>query len=236
MLVHYLPVLVILLAGLVYALLANKLTPAAAIGGAVIGFLLFYTTGYGGLLMMALFFVVGTIATSWKLSFKRALHLSEENKGQRTLGQVLANAGVPALLATAILFDESHLLIYSVMIAASFASATADTLSSEMGNVYGSRFYNIKTLKRDTRGLNGVISLEGTLFGIAGSCLIACCYCIFNGSSHYLWLIITAGTAGNFLDSFLGATLERKQILNNNGVNFLNTAFGAVVAGVLFLF
>ncbi len=42
--------------------------------------------------------------------------------------------------------------------------------------VYGRRFFNIITLKPDGKGLDGVISMEGTLIGIAGCVIIAAIY------------------------------------------------------------
>ncbi len=117
--------------------------------------------------------------------------------------------------------------------AASLASATADTLSSELGTVYGKRFYNILTLRRDKRGENGVISIEGTIFGIAGSAFIALIYAAQFRLDHHFTLIILAGTLGNITDSILGATLERKNRIGNNAVNFLNTLTAALVALIL---
>ena len=116
------------------------------------------------------------------------------------------------------------------MIAGSFAAAAADTLSSELGNVYGSRYYNILTFRKDTRGLNGVVSLEGSLLGIAGSVVIAGIYGFAYGWSPGPLYIVLAGTAGNLVDSLLGATWERKHYLSNNGVNFLTTLIGALAA------
>jgi uncharacterized membrane protein len=51
---------------------------------------------------------------------------------------------------------------------------------------------------------------------------------------NLIWIII-AGTAGNLSDSVLGALLERKNIIGNNAVNFLNTFIAALVA-LLFYF
>lgn len=208
---------------------ANKLTPAAAIAGWLIAVLLLMTTGFIGVLLMAAFFLLGTFATSHRLLQKQQLHLAETNKGRRTAGQVFANAGVAGVCSILVFFSPGHTHLLKLMIAGSFASATADTLSSELGNVYGRRYYNILSFKRDVRGRDGVISLEGTLLGVAGSAVIALIYAMGERNYSAILLLLAAGTVGNMADSILGATLERKGRLTNNQVNFLNTLIGALV-------
>lgn len=213
---------------------AKKLTPLAAFTGWVIAAFIYKGTGYAGILMMAAFFVLSTIATLVGFKVKQSIGVAERDQGKRTAGQVFANAGVAGLIAIVICLDRSKLEPGMLMISAALASATADTLSSELGNVFGRSFYNIVSWKKDIRGLDGVISLEGTLIGLAGSAVIALIYSVSFGFSIYTILIVIAGTIGNLSDSYLGAALERKKLINNNTVNFLNTLIAAVIGLVLY--
>lgn len=213
----------------------KKLDWPGALAGGLIGFLLFAGCGYTGIVMLATFFGLGTSATSWKIQSKERSGLAEANKGRRSAGQVIANAGVPAILAGMAGVYPIKAELYATMVAAAFASATADTLSSELGNVYGRNFYNILNFKKDTRGLNGVVSLEGSLFGIIGAAIMAGIFIVGSGRNvAFLWITV-AGTIGNIADSFLGATLERKHYLDNNQVNFLNTLIAALSALLIYL-
>ena len=231
---HALPACLLLLAGAIWSWRKRKLTPLGVITGAVTGLIIFLSTGYPGLIMLTSFFVVGSAATKWQANKKRDVSNDFENRSGRTAAQVLANGGCAALLAISVLIWPGNLDLIVLMMAGAFASATADTLSSELGMVYGRRFYNILTFKKDQRGLDGVISLEGTLIGVAGSAFIAVVHSLFSGwGLQFLW-IVTAGVAGNLADSVLGATLERRGIIGNNWVNFLNTVVGAVVCYLLF--
>ncbi|WPV02283.1 DUF92 domain-containing protein [Mucilaginibacter sp. cycad4] len=216
----------ILIAGVAYSILANKLTVIAALTGAAVAILVFAGAGFTGLAMMTTFFILGSAATSVQSKVKQDLNAAE--KGGRTAGQVLANAGTAALCGILIMLFPVHTYTLQLMMAASFASATADTLSSELGMVYGKRFFNIITLKPDVRGLDGVISMEGTLIGIMGSVIITAVYVIGIGWTANLIWIVVAGTLGNLADSVLGAVLERKGLINNNTVNFLNTLIAAL--------
>jgi uncharacterized protein (TIGR00297 family) len=183
--------------------------------------------------MMATFFLLGSFATRWKMNIKEAAGFAETNKGRRSAGQVLANAGIAGALGLLACVYPDQQILFTMMMAAAFAAATGDTLSSEFGMVYGKRFYNIVSFRPDINGENGVVSLEGSLFGLAGSLLIALIYCFAFGWKGLLPVVI-AGLAGNLADSILGATLERRRRINNNIVNFLNTMIAATLCAVMY--
>jgi len=213
--VHILLYLILLLTAML-SYLFKKLTLFGAITGWMVSIIIALGTGYASICLLAVFFILASLAT-------------KTNGIRRTAGQVIANGGVAAILGLSAFIWPQKLMIFQAMLAGSLASATADTLSSELGTVYGKKFFNILNFKRDEKGLDGVISFEGTLMGIAGALIIACTYCFFNGWNVLFAYIIIAGFTGNIADSILGATLERKGIIGNNTVNFLNTAIGAIV-------
>jgi uncharacterized protein (TIGR00297 family) len=222
-------VYVFLLLAAVLSFTTHKLTLSGAITGFIVGLLIYKGAGYMGIAMLSIFFIAGSWSTSWQLNKKAAIGAAEKHKGRRTAGQVLANGGTAALLGAVAWYIPDKAQIIQLMIAGSFAAAIADTLSSELGTVYGSKFFNILTFKKDECGLDGVISLEGTLIGLFGATVIAMIYAIHDSWTISICWIILAGFIGNLVDSVLGAWLEREELIGNNVVNFLNTISGAMV-------
>ena len=222
----------IVLAGILTYML-RKLTLVASITAIGIAVLIYTAAGWASLTMLAVFFILGTAATSYKKSSKINLHLSEAHETQRRTSQVIANSGIAAVIAILALTVPAVSEVSVIMIAGSFSAGTGDTLSSEFGNVHGRNFYNIVTLKKDVRGLDGVISLEGTIAGILGSAVIASTYCAIFGWNIAFAVILIAGIVGNLFDSYMGALFERRGLLGNDVVNFLNTMVGALTAVVI---
>ena len=227
---------IFLLAGVVFSIITKKLTATGAVAGSLTGLLVYKGAGYTGLMMLTLFFLAGSLATGWHSNKKKTLGISEENNGQRTAGQVIANGGVAAFLGGLSWFVPVYNNLIPLMIAGSLAAALADTLSSELGSIYGSRFYDIISFKEARPGPDGVISLEGTLIGIGGAILMAFIYGLGFGFNLSTSAIIAAGFTGNLFDSILGATLERRNLTGNNVVNFINTTIGALVCLLCYLF
>ena len=206
----------------------NKLTTVGSVVGFLIALSIFTAFGFSGLFILGVFFLIATLATSCNRKAKKAGIPLEKYSTRRDAGQVIANGGIAAIMALLSIAFPLYDKLFLMMMTASLSSATADTISSELGTIYGSRFFNILTFKPDLKGENGVVSFEGLLFGLAGSIFIAIAFSIGFGLDFRFLIIIMAGTIGNLTDSVLGATLERSKHLGNNQVNFLNTLIAAL--------
>lgn len=236
-------VLAILFGGVFFSIRWKKLTVPAALTGAVLGWTIYAGGGFTGLAMMTVFFILGTAATSWKKALKQSIRGNAAHESTRTAAQVIANAGVAAISGLLIVIYPTHRSVLLMAMAGSLSAAAADTLASELGMVYGRRFYHILTGRPDEKGLDGVISLEGLLIGAGAAAVIALVYILglyAQGQGRNLLphlrvflLLILSGTLGNLTDSVLGAALERKGRLSNDAVNFCSTLVAALAAGAL---
>ena len=189
--------------------------------------------GSESLLALFLFFVFGSIASNWRKDKKSQYKLAQENDGKRGISNVLANGGVAGLLSVFVLFYPEYHHLITPMIIAVFATACSDTLSSELGNVYGKKYFTITNFKPATRGIDGAVSLQGLWFGLAGSLLIASSTFLFYNDYRILLVITISGLSGNIVDSILGATIQRLGIINNHQVNFLATLSGSLICLLL---
>jgi len=121
---------------------------------------------------------------------------------------------------------------FSAALAASFATAAADTLCTELGPLYGRRAVLLPSLRAVTPGSDGAVSLQGTLLGLAGAAFIAALALAtqFVPVSALPLIVIGAGV-GSVVESILGAQTKIALLRHNEVLNLLNTAVGALFAG-----
>jgi uncharacterized protein (TIGR00297 family) len=222
-----------LLGGIAYAI--RGVDRSGLVAGLLLGTLIWASLGWQGWLLLLAFFVIGTGCTKLGYQRKAAAKLAQEKGGRRGMRHALANGGVAAaaaLFAATTAFPEAFALAF----AGALATAAADTAGSEIGQLWGRRTFLITTLRPVPRGTQGAVSVEGTLAGVAASALVAA---LGAAGGLYPWagvaIVIVAAFLGSVLESVVGATLERRGLLDNEAVNFLNTLLGAVIAAALAL-
>lgn len=135
------------------------------IGGAALGSALIIFGGWQLYLVLLAFFVIGSGATKLGIRSKAKMGLAQEGGGRRGFSHAFANAGTATILAFLIAttaLDAPALWLAAV---ASLATAAADTVGSEIGQLIGRRPFMPLTFKRAEPGTEGAISLEGTLAG-----------------------------------------------------------------------
>lgn len=208
----------------------KKIDLLGAFSGAILAYIIWIGGGPESLLALFLFFVLGSLASSWKKSVKNQYKLAQENDGERGISNVLANGGIAGILSIISLVFPEHQEILKLMIIASFATACSDTFSSEFGNIYGKKYFNIINFKSAVRGIDGAISIQGLVFGLLGSALIAASTFPFYHDYKVVFILTFTGLLGNLADSILGATLQHRGYLNNHQVNFWATSSGALIS------
>ena len=219
-----------------FALLARCLrgvTDGGAIAGAVICFFLYLGAGPAGFAALVSLFVLTWVTTRWGYQKKQKLGVAEKHEGRRAT-QVLANLGMAGLCAWLHVLNPSR-TVYLLGVAAALSEAAADTVSSEVGQASSDQARLITTWKPVPAGSDGGVSPLGTLAGTVAAALVSL-VCAATGILPWRWFGISliASLCGMAADSYMGATLERQGVLNNDVVNFLGT-FLAVAIAVLFV-
>jgi uncharacterized protein (TIGR00297 family) len=209
---------------------ARTVAVSGAVAGALIGITIFVSLGWQGWTLLLVTFIAASIASRLGLERKVLLGIAEERGGRRGVGNAIANTGVAALAALVALVGTSGDLA-RLAFAAALAAGGSDTIASEIGKAWGRRTWSVTSLAHVPPGTSGAMSLEGTAAGIAGALGLGAA-AVALGIIPIAWLfpIVIGATAGSLLESWLGATLEAPGILNNDMLNFINTAAGAMTA------
>jgi len=182
--------------------------------GWILGLSVFLLGGSAAFITLLIFFAVGEAATHFVKGAKKW-------HPQRSTVNILGNA----LAAIVALLLSSPLGFFSAI-----AASLSDTLSSEIGATSREKPVLITTLKKVDAGIDGAISQKGLLAALIGAVLIATCAFIFGQPLKSVGIIIGAGIFGSLFDSLLGATLQKRGLMDNNEVNFFSSAVSALLA------
>ncbi len=207
----------------------------------LVGVLIIAFTDVWWFLLLLTFYLLGGGFTKYKYRYKQSLGIAQGKGGARGYKNVFSNSlvAIVASIGYTIFPHAANIFLYIYL--GSVATATGDTLASEIGTTYKGKPRMITTLKEVEPGVDGGVSSLGEIAAIFGSMVIAL-FALLVGvieiDQYYLLgmsIITISGFVGTNIDSLLGATMQKRGILSNNGVNLAATIAGGVVAGVMWI-
>jgi uncharacterized protein (TIGR00297 family) len=224
---HLFTALSITLAFALIARLTRGVSASGTLAGAVVAFLM-ASRDLAMFWMLLVVFAVTLAATRLRGPRKKQLQVAESENG-RSASQVMANLGIAGLIMAAPAFQAWRLLALAAL-----AEAAADTVSSEVGTAFRGRAVLITNWRAVEPGVDGGVSLNGTLAALSAAGIVALCGGAMGLANPIQMLIIAgAGTLGMFIDSFLGGGFEGPGYLTNDQVNLLGTASAVLIAWLL---
>jgi uncharacterized protein (TIGR00297 family) len=189
----------------------GALTGGGAVAAWAVGTAVLAGTGWAGGLVLAAFFVPGTLVG--RVVRPRTAPLVDPKGDCRDQWQVLANGGVAAVAAGAAAVsaaaDGRRLALWLVTV--SLAAAAADTWATAWGGRSRRPPRLVVGWRRVPPGTSGGVSLAGTAGAVAGALVVALAGAALTsgpGRTRRAALVVGLGVAGMLADSALGATLQ----------------------------
>ncbi len=190
----------------------KSLDLSGAIAAFLIGTIIFGIGGWLFAIPLLVFFIGSSILSRLP---QRAGHTAKDviaKSGRRDAAQVFANGLPQALVVIASLFLKKEIAF--LLYLGGVAAAAADTWATEIGLLFGKQPRSILNGKIVAPGTSGGITFAGVIGAILGAALIALAgwwgYRIFEGDHIPVIGAAVAGVAAQFIDSLLGATLQRR--------------------------
>jgi uncharacterized protein (TIGR00297 family) len=208
---------------------------SGALAGGLLGAVVFFCMGPAGFAGLILFFSIGTASTFWGFRQKAKSEIAEPNRGRRGVASTLAKGALAVLLALGHNLEGPGRAWLAVGFVAALATATFDTVATELGQIYGKTAHNPWTWKRVTPGTEGAVSIQGTLLGFAAALplVLVPVYGGWFGPGTALICWISALFAG-IIESLLASRTRGLPEVNaasrGHWLNFFTTAVGAALA------
>ncbi|MGI8910741.1 MAG: DUF92 domain-containing protein [Rubrobacteraceae bacterium] len=222
----------VLFAALAYAL--GMVSRGGAVGGVVVGTLIYACLGPQGFAILALFVAGGSTLTRMGYGRKQRSRLAQESGGRRGARNAIANCSVAVLCAilASITGNAAFAAAFAAAFVASLGAAFADTAESEVGQLSGRWPRLVTTLRRVQPGTDGAVSFPGTLAGVGGAALTAALGLALGlvGGGGVAVLVALAAFLGTVADSLVGAVFPR---LGNEVTNVICTLTAALTVILL---
>jgi len=208
----------------IYAFKREWLDAGGTVAAIAVGMLVFSFGGWTWLALLVFFFASSNYFTHWREKEKKTAHKEFAKGGVRDFWQVIANGGIPALLAVIYNTYQSPVVLAAFL--GVIATVTADTWATEVG-VLEKKPRLVTTLEPVRRGTSGAVSRTGILVSFAAGLIVAFLVYVldwltafvggaafgvparqFVGGRSLVLLIGFVAVLGSLADSFFGATLQ----------------------------
>lgn len=196
--------------------------------GCCVGAFILRVQGWPGWMLLVAFFVVGSAVTRYRYRDKQRLEAAQSAAGRRGAREAIANTAVATLITIgAVIWPHED---WSVAFAAAFATALADTAASELGPLFGKTPRDPWTWCPSEPGREGAVSLAGSFLGAAGAAFIATVGALLGAIPLVAVapIVLAAAVASHF-ESMLGAIRRKGWWSDNEVLNLVNTATGALL-------
>jgi uncharacterized protein (TIGR00297 family) len=230
----------------------KSLSTGGTAGAFIMGIFIFGAGGVQWITPILAFFILSSILS--KIGKKSAEATQKDSK--RDVLQVLANGGVPMIIALVNLYQPSN-YAYALFLGA-IAAAAADTWATEIGFFSKNKPRHILNFKTVEKGTSGGVTFLGLFGSILGAGVIGLIGMNWLTNFPIYWIVL-AGLIGSLADSILGGSIQAKfhctvcnkatekrihcdiysdhihgfKWLDNDGVNFVNTIVGALIVFLL---
>jgi len=206
--------------------------------GTILAFLfgcfVYVAMGWQSYLLLCTFLILGSLATKLGTQRKEELKVAEGGGGRRGVSNVLCNGVVPMLIAAFGLWLKNPVL--AVAFSAAVATATLDTVATEIGQWLGRKPVDPLTLRTVKIGTPGGVSWQGTGAGLLAATLVA------SISALSAWLpfsavpvIIVGALSGGLFESVVASRIKQRPRNTGSTLNIYNTLMGAFISGLLWL-
>jgi uncharacterized protein (TIGR00297 family) len=212
---------------------AGAVTAGGAVTGFVIALVIFGGLMIGGLVVLGVALALTIASSHLGRARKAALGIEEARGGRRGFSNILANCLVGAAGAALCLLAPAgyESPLGPVMMVTGIAAGASDTVASEVGKALGGRPRQFPSLQPVPPGTPGGVTAVGTLAGVVAAAIIAASAVPYWLPLRNVPLVVVACTCGAFAESALATRFESRRVLDNDVLNFLNTAVAAAVAG-----
>ncbi len=193
----------------------KSLDLSGALAAFLIGTIIFGIGGWPFAIPLLVFFIGSSLLSRLP---QRAGQIAKEiiaKSNRRDAMQVFANGLPQAFVVIASLFLEKEFIF--LLYLSGVAAATADTWATEIGLLFGKQPRSILNGKVVAPGTSGGITFAGVLGAMLGATLIALAggwsfrlFAVGEISQRDLISVAIAGVLAHFIDSLLGATLQRR--------------------------